>query len=254
MTYSWALILYSGVLGLILGSFLNVVVLRYGVKTLKGRSRCPKCATTLRWYELIPLVSYCIQLGRCRHCESAISIRYPLVELITGIAFAVHTFVATDILSLAIGYIAILLGIALSLYDLQAQFLPAKMLYLLIGIGLVYYLIQSLTLPIVMVDIFMLLLPSIFLIMIHVVSRGKWMGVGDGILFIGLSLLLGDFLLALYALVVSSWLGAGIGSVVLLVEKRRSKKAISNSIPFGPFLVLGSFIIWWMSLANIYIV
>jgi prepilin signal peptidase PulO-like enzyme (type II secretory pathway) len=155
---------------------------------------------------------------------------------------------------LAIGYIAILLGIALSLYDLQAQFLPAKMLYLLIGIGLVYYLIQSLTLPIVMVDIFMLLLPSIFLIMIHVVSRGKWMGVGDGILFIGLSLLLGDFLLALYALVVSSWLGAGIGSVVLLVEKRRSKKAISNSIPFGPFLVLGSFIIWWMSLANIYIV
>src|SRR5580704_2783986 len=82
------------IFGLAIGSFLNVVALRYdgehflfSNKKLGGRSHCPHCKKTLRWFELIPLVSFAIQGGKCRHCKAPIGWQYPLVELISGIIF-----------------------------------------------------------------------------------------------------------------------------------------------------------------------
>src|SRR3989338_4512275 len=78
------------ILGLIIGSFLNVVILRCGTgkSILKGSSRCPNCEKKLSWRELIPVLSFIIQKGRCRTCQSKISWQYPIVELLTGIIFA----------------------------------------------------------------------------------------------------------------------------------------------------------------------
>lgn len=81
------------VAGLIIGSFLNVIIARYrgdkflfDVKNLGGRSRCPKCRKTLAWFELVPAVSFIFLRGRCRHCHQLISWQYPLVELLSGLA------------------------------------------------------------------------------------------------------------------------------------------------------------------------
>src|SRR6516164_7250640 len=75
--------------GLIIGSFLNVTIHRWprGRSVVRPRSHCVRCRKTIAWYDNIPLVSYALLGGRCRHCGRHISIRYPLVELLTGLAF-----------------------------------------------------------------------------------------------------------------------------------------------------------------------
>src|SRR3989338_4788174 len=74
--------------GLAVGSFVNVLALRLLAReTIRGRSRCPSCRRTLRWFELIPVLSYCMQRGRCRSCNSSISVQYPLIEVATAILF-----------------------------------------------------------------------------------------------------------------------------------------------------------------------
>ena len=83
------LVLAFGILGLCVGSFLNVIILRRGKRSLSWRSECMSCAKTLAWYDLIPIASWVILRGRCRACGSSISIQYPLVEAATAILFAV---------------------------------------------------------------------------------------------------------------------------------------------------------------------
>lgn len=84
------------VFGAIVGSFLNVVSLRYqpeqkvfDIKIIGGRSRCPHCGKTLTWYELIPIISFLIQLGKCRSCRHRLSFQYPIVEILSGFIFLV---------------------------------------------------------------------------------------------------------------------------------------------------------------------
>lgn len=74
-------------LGTAVGSFLNVAVLRFGTEPIRGRSHCPRCGKILEWFELIPLVSFFIQKGRCRGCGTPLSLQYPIVEALTGMLF-----------------------------------------------------------------------------------------------------------------------------------------------------------------------
>src|SRR6516164_547054 len=78
------------VFGLLIGSFLNVCIYRWprGLSVVRPRSACPACEATIAWYDNVPLVSFVLLGGRCRHCRAAISWRYPVIELLTGIAFA----------------------------------------------------------------------------------------------------------------------------------------------------------------------
>jgi hypothetical protein len=87
MTPMLFLVLVFGVLGLCVGSFLNVIILRRGKRSLSWRSECMSCAKTLAWYDLIPIASWVILRGRCRACGSSISIQYPLIEAATAILF-----------------------------------------------------------------------------------------------------------------------------------------------------------------------
>src|SRR3989338_3192403 len=89
MTY-----LFLFIFGLAIGSFLNVVSLRsqpgqrlLDLRIINGRSHCPHCQKTLRWYELIPLLSFIVQFGKCRHCKKKLSLQYPLVEFLSGLIF-----------------------------------------------------------------------------------------------------------------------------------------------------------------------
>src|SRR4051812_6530095 len=80
--------LVCGIFGLIIGSFLNVVILRHDERGISGRSACMSCERTLTWIDLIPVFSWIALRGKCRTCKAAISIQYPLVEVTTGILFA----------------------------------------------------------------------------------------------------------------------------------------------------------------------
>src|SRR6188508_529524 len=90
----WVETLGAFILGLLFGSFGNVVIFRYpkGLNIALPRSRCPQCHTAIAWYDNIPLLSWLILRGRCRKCQAPISWRYPAVELITGLLFAALIF------------------------------------------------------------------------------------------------------------------------------------------------------------------
>lgn len=92
----WAIAVIAGLYGLLIGSFLNVCALRWpqDQSVIRPRSRCPRCDTAIAWYDNIPLASWVVLRGRCRHCEEPVSVQYPLVELASGLvwagAFAFH--------------------------------------------------------------------------------------------------------------------------------------------------------------------
>lgn len=242
-------------LGLIIGSFLNVVIFRFGThKSLGGRSSCMSCRRTLAWHELIPVFSFLWLKGRCRHCRSRISLQYPIVEFITGIVFLLlflkfEPFLYSGFFSFATNflYYALVFSIfiVIAFYDLRHKIIPDK-LSLALGVlsfaGLFFFgtsdafsfaphfpsLSQFLA-------GFLVALPFA---LFWLVSRGAWMGLGDAKLALSIGWLLG-ISQALSALVLSFWFGALMGIYLVLFRKTHGMK---SQIPFAPFLVLGTFL------------
>lgn len=232
------------VLGLIFGSFLNAIIYRLhiGQSFIKGRSRCPDCQHQLATKDLIPIASWLSLGGRCRYCKKPISWQYPLVELVTGLAF-VTAFLVADLGSLQ--------GI---LFDLQ---LSAWLIYSLFLIVIFVYdykhyiILDQVVLPAVIIAfIFNLFLGFVWWQMLlaaivasgffwlqYIVSKGRWIGGGD----IKLGLLMGMILswpyvlVALFLAYVSGSL-AGIGLIMA------GKKKLGSRLPFGTFLTLATFI------------
>src|SRR3989344_8987856 len=122
------------VFGLIIGSFLNVVIIRLNTdKSFSGRSGCMACQNKLSWYELIPLFSFFVLKGRCRNCKSKISVQYPVVELISGIIFASLFlkfenvfYINTLAFSISYAYYVTMFSILLiiAVYDLRHKIIP----------------------------------------------------------------------------------------------------------------------------------
>lgn len=134
------------ILGLLVGSFLNVVIYRYntGMSVVSGRSRCLTCAHTLRWFELIPVVSFVIQAGRCRECHSRLSWQYPAVELLTGLIFLrVFQVVGGNAhnLELAFWWLVFSILIVITIYDLRHKIIPDGLVGLLAGLAVLQWLI-----------------------------------------------------------------------------------------------------------------
>jgi len=219
------------ILGTIIGSFLNVVILRYntGESIIKNGSRCFGCGKRLNWYELIPIVSFLIQKGRCRSCKSKISIQYPLVELLTGILFLL-IFQITHYSLLVTGYYFIIFSllIIIAVYDFRYQIIPDLFVYLFNFFALFnLFRIYDFIVGLVFFGFFGLL---------WLVSRGNWMGLGDAKLALGIGWLLGLFK-GILALLLSFWTGALVGIFLLFFFKKEYN--IKSRIPFGPFLILG---------------
>ena len=260
------------ILGVSLGSFLNSVTYRLeNNESFRGRSWCPNCKKKLSWFDLIPLFSFLILKGRCRHCKLAISIQYPLVELSTGLLFLLITSHWSPISSfyglggLFFFWLVSCFLLIIFVYDLKHLIIPDKIVYPGIVIAFLYQLFGIFDLGFVsdfgfsisdlkpLANSFLAaLLVSGFFLAIVLISRGKWMGVGDVKLAFLMGLLLG-FPGILVALFVAFFAGAIIGLGLIAF----GKKSLKAEVPFGPFLVIGTFaqllwgdeiIIWYFNL------
>ncbi|OGI95350.1 hypothetical protein A2917_02175 [Candidatus Nomurabacteria bacterium RIFCSPLOWO2_01_FULL_42_17] len=245
-------------LGLIIGSFLNVVIFRWGTRksffeSFSGRSACLSCGRQLAWYELIPLFSFLGLKGRCKTCKAKISIQYPLVELATGTIFAFLFFKFSDVLftsaplfAVTYVYYAITFSLLLVIvaYDWRHKIIP-DILALIFGIlafaGL--FLFDRSSWFTLLSGIFTALPFALFWLL----SRGRWMGLGDAKLALGIGWLL-PISLALSALAIAFWSGAIIGIIMIILSKSgkirllSSFRGMKSEIPFAPFLVLGTFL------------
>lgn len=224
--------------GLVIGSFLNVVILRLntGESLIRGGSRCFFCRNRLRWRDLIPVVSFIIHRGHCQYCHARISIQYPLVELLTGVVF----FTVWLKIGLLFSIFSVLFSIliVISIYDIRHKIIPDSLVYLFIGFGLVHALFSGSLL-------FNYALPailySLFFASLWFFSKGRLMGFGDAKLVFGIGMML-SWPVSFWAIIFSFWIG-GIFAIISMVAK---KTTLKTEVPFGPFLSLGALVAFLM--------
>jgi len=245
------------VIGLALGSFLNVVVLRLNTgENLRGRSRCFSCLRKLSWSDLVPVASFVAIRGRCRTCGSKISVQYPLVELsaallTTGAAYMLFGFgIPQDPFRIAQYVLVVtflLTLLAASVYDLRHKIIPDQLSALLFASAVLlegtlvwyqypFYVNEGF----LFYDIASAIGAFAFFAGIWFISKGAWMGFGDAKIAFSIGLFLG-FPNIIFALLAAFWSGAIIG-ILLLASKKMGRK---SEIPFAPFLALGTYIIFF---------
>lgn len=238
------------ILGTIIGSFLNVLVLRYntGLSFAKGRSKCFSCGNTLSWYELVPLFSFVFLRGRCLSCGSKISYQYPVVEFITGLVFSLIFWKTGLSILLPFYLVTFSILIAISVYDIKHKIIPDGMvLSFSIFSLIVLFLNQNYINGFVLPDLLDLLAGPIlasFFAFFWLVSSERWMGLGDAKLALGVGWLLG-FSGGIFAIMLSFWIGAIFSLSIILLEKiGLLKKGITmkSEIPFAPFIIISTFI------------
>ena len=256
------------ILGTLVGSFINVISLRYntGFPIAVGRSTCLHCNTTLAWYDLVPIFSFLFLLGRCRHCKSRLSFQYPIIEIVTGflfVALAVRQFYYWPLYSafthgilysiLFFVYYAFVWSLLLIiiLYDIRHKIIPDGLVFTFITLSVLKLLLflyyKGFTLD--RIDLLHLLSPlmlSLPFVLLWYFSEGKWMGLGDGKLMFGIGAFLG-FTLGVSAITIAFWIGALWGIVFILKSKffpESGGMTLKSEIPFAPFLVAATLFVF----------
>lgn len=235
-------------LGLIIGSFLNALSFRFntGKSIVRGRSGCMHCGHTLSALDLIPVVSYVMLGGRCRYCRARISPQYPLVEILAAIiSFGVYLNTHTPLM-FALWFCIWMLILFICIYDLKHTVIPMSCSLLLMVLSLCAVVVSGATLEAFLAG------PSLAapLLLISLVSEGRWMGWGDGLFELSLGWLLG-IVSGLGALMLAVWSGAliGIGLIVFaqyVQPKRRRGFTMKSELPFAPFLALGAAAVYFL--------
>ena len=228
--------------GLLIGSFLNVCIYRIpkGESIAFPPSHCPSCQTNLKWYNLIPVLSYVFQRGQCGECKAEISLQYPLVELL-NMALYILTYIKYGI-TLEFFFYAILFSllIVIAIIDLKAMIIPDILVILIVGMTIIYKLVGYINYhqsPQLLDGISGLVLSALLFILIIWASQGG-MGIGDVTLTGSLGFILG--VKRIFLTIFLSFILGAIISVYLLVNKIKGRK---DPIPFGPFIILGFFIV-----------
>ena len=259
--------------GLAVGSFTNVVILRYlggekllkNVKRLGGRSHCPHCRKQLSWYELVPVISFIIQGGKCRKCGKPISWQYPIVELISGLIFIFipYQLLNYQLLGIAIWIVIFLLFLILAIIDFRNYIIPDEVTIALGFLGLIliltqvingafspvsseffksYALLFGLRGNVLLNYLIAAVMGGGFFSAIILLSRGRAMGWGDAKLAFALGIIFG-WPEILMVLSLSFITGAVFGIGLIL----RGRKTLKDRVPFGPFLVLGALLTFFFS-------
>ena len=252
-------IFFTFILGLIIGSFLNVYIYRLHTgKSLSGSSHCLSCGTSLKFYELVPLFSYLCLRGRCRTCYSIIPSRYFLVELLTGILFIGVLLISSNLIELFLFWGVVAILVIVTVYDLYHMIIPDEMVVSLLVLAMIFELQELVFGKSVMFfasDIFIAFCGSLFLFMLWRMSEGKWIGFGDVKLVLPLGILVG-YTGVFSMLVLSFWVGAIIGLSLLAFQyfQKRGQPhlrfltrelTIKSAVPFAPFLIAGFLMVFF---------
>lgn len=252
------------VLGICFGSFANMLVYRTAVdyeliksknlkkkrnvnlfKMLGGRSFCDYCGKQLSWYENIPVISWIMQKGKTRCCQKNLPVLYPIVEIMTGLLFLLLfrsqiSDLRSQILLLFLGLVIITFLVFSTVFDLKYMILPDFSTVILIGCSVVLILVGA-------INEFPLHLglaaigASGFLGLLYLITKGKGMGLGDVKLAVFMGLFLGGekTILAFYI----AFITGAMVSLALMIFRKANKKSL---IAFGPFLILGTFVSWFI--------
>ncbi|MEP7162591.1 MAG: prepilin peptidase [Candidatus Moraniibacteriota bacterium] len=246
--------------GLIIGSFLNVVLFRTEKNgSLGGRSHCRSCGALIHWYDNIPLLSFILLRGQCRKCGVRISFQYPLVELATGLLFGLSGLLVFRLEEpsswLVASWWCFLFSVLLliSVYDLGHMEIPLSFLLFGVGGGVVY-LIGASWFSLGQTDFLSwplsrgLLgggLAALFFYLLVWMSRERWMGMGDVWLAFIAGLAVGPTAV-LFLLTLSFTLGALVAIVLLIMKK----KELSSQIPFAPYLCVATVLLLLIQVLN----
>lgn len=234
------------IIGLAIGSFLNVLIDRLpnDESPFKGRSCCDKCKKTLKWYDLIPLLSYLYLKGKCRYCHSPISFYYPFVEIVTGLMFVILFLWLKNLpfsiyqlpfnfqFSIFLYYLFILSSFLVIFFtDLKYGIIPDKIVYSAIAVAVIFNCHFS-----TFNYFFSGLGAFIFFLVLYLITLGKGMGFGDVKLAFLIGIVLG-FPKILAAFYLAFLTGAICGIILIIWGKKKLK---GGTIPFGPFLIIGA--------------
>lgn len=254
-------------LGIVLGSFVNALVWRLHeqvaldgkkgkaankrrqeLSIAKGRSMCPHCGHTLTTKDLVPVLSWLWLRGHCRYCKGLISWQYPLVELLTGILFALsyiswpHVLHGAWLFSFVVWLLALVFFVALAVYDLRWFLLPDRLVVPLTVLAAVHTVVLAVWLQ----SFSALWQPAVGGLIIfglfwglYQVSKGAWIGGGDVKVGFALGLLVGTPLRAFLVIFFASL----IGTIVSIPLLARGKSGLKMRIPFGPYLLAATIIV-----------
>ncbi len=226
------------ILGLIIGSFLNVLICRLPdiQSILKTRSHCPECKKQLAWNDLIPLISFIMLSRKCRYCGKQISWQYPIVELGTALLFLVLYLKFGLTLYTCYLLLVTCLLIVIFVYDQIRQIIPDEMVIGASVITLIYYLFNYKLYDFNSILIGMVI-PVLLIGLIVFFTKGKGMGIGD----IKLAGLLG-LILGYPNIITALFLAFVIGAFYGLYLMAIGKKGMKDAVAFGPFLIIGFYI------------
>jgi len=224
--------LYVFLIGLCIGSFANVLLFRLGKKggIFFGRSECPHCSAVLKWYDLIPVLSFILLKGRCRNCRKKISKIYLLVEIAMACLalFTVFKIGALSWLFLFEGLIIFSLFV-LVLFDIFYRTLPNKIVLLLLFAVLAKDFIFDRSN--IKNLLFTALILGAFFAIMYLASKGRWLGFGDVKLVFIIGLLFG-YPFGYLAVTAAVWLAALTGIALMAANKA----GLKTSLPFGAFM------------------
>lgn len=264
-------LLFVGIFGAVFGSFLNVLIYRLskGQSPFVGRSKCPSCKKQISWQQNIPLISFFVLRGKCANCGRKISWHYPLVELLTTSLFLWWYLIGMNFFRLEGNYLDVaqpafwlVMGMLLMVVffaDMWFGVIPDLINVLIFGLALIYRISLVLLGEMRLLDFELaviagLLLYLVFYFLVYI-TKGRGFGMGDVKLAPGLGLLLGW-----QKTIVLWFVSFVLGSLVALVLLMLGRKTLKQTIPFGPFLVVGTGVallfgdklwMWYMSLLGI---
>lgn len=240
--------------GLGIGSFLNVVLFRMTTekKFWNGRSECMHCKHILSWYELIPVLSYILQRGKCRICKKNISLQYPLIELVTAFLFTAYIYTYAqdlqylyslpklDFIKIFLILILITQLIIVFMYDLKYQLIPVIQLRAIQILGLIWFFIEYYQSRIIPDSIITVLTSVGITLFLYFITKKQGIGWGDVELFAGLSWFI-PLMWSVPFFFGSFFIGTIWGLVLMVIHKNSSLK---QRIAFGPSIILSFLIVY----------
>lgn len=242
-------LIFLFIAGLVFGSFLAALTWRmmHGVSIANGRSVCDFCKKPIEWIDNIPLISYLMLKGKCRHCHKKISPRYPIIEGSTALTFvavyALYGPIATNfqwassllIFGILFFLFVAFISIAIFVTDIEEMVIPDVFVFVLFFVSFLTILFSSDGL--MWERLLVSFLSSSFFLILNLLTKGRGMGLGDVKLALPFGLILG-FPLSVVWIFLSFIVGSLVGIFLLLTGKATKR----TKIPFGPFMIIS----FWM--------